>query len=42
MSSFLQEYQRQPKLFIDLPSRGKWYNDTIIKDAGYEQLQYLE
>jgi hypothetical protein len=38
MSSFLQEYQRQPKLFIDLPSRGKWYNDTIIKDANYEQL----
>lgn len=38
MSSFLQEYQRQPKLFIDLPSRGKWYNDTIIKDGNYEQL----
>jgi len=33
MSSFLQEYKRQPKLFIDLPSQGKWYDDTVIKDG---------
>ena len=26
MSSFLQKYKRQPKLFIDLPSQGKWYD----------------
>ena len=25
MSSFLEAYQRQPKLFIDLPSKGKFY-----------------
>jgi len=25
MSSFLESYQRQPKLFIDLPSKGKFY-----------------
>lgn len=31
MSSFLQEYQRQPKLFIDLPSKGVFYNGDIIE-----------
>lgn len=38
MSSFLQEYKRQPKLFIDLPSKGKWYNDSIVKDGNVEKL----
>ena len=38
MSSFLQAYQRQPKLFIDLPSKGIHYNDTIIQDAQYIQI----
>jgi hypothetical protein len=38
MSSFLQEYQRQPKLFIDLPSQGIWYDDTVIENNRSEQL----
>lgn len=29
----LQRFQRQPKLYIDLPSNGKWYNENIIADA---------
>jgi len=38
MSSFLQKYKRQPKLFVDLPSQGKWYDDTIIQDGRIESL----
>jgi len=38
MSSFLQSYKRQPKLFIDLPSKGVYYNDSIIEDAKYTQI----
>lgn len=38
MSSFLQQYQRQPKLFIDLPSKGKFYNAAIIQDEQYVQI----
>lgn len=38
MSSFLQNYQRQPKLFIDLPSKGKYYNSSIIEDEQYVQI----
>jgi len=38
MSSFLQSRQRQPKLFIDLPSGGKYYDDTVIKDQQYTQI----
>lgn len=30
MSSFLQNYKRQPKLFIDLPSQGHFYDHTVI------------
>lgn len=33
MSSFLQNYQRQPKLFIDLPSKGKFYDETVLQDG---------
>jgi hypothetical protein len=32
MSSFLQKHQRQPKLFIDLPSKGKWYTEESLQD----------
>ena len=28
----LQRFQRQPKLYIDLPSNGKWYDETIVAD----------
>lgn len=38
MSSFLQNYQRQPKLFIDLPSKGKYYDASIIDDEQYVQI----
>lgn len=34
MSSFLQEYQRQPKLYIDLPSQGHYY-DNVMQDNQY-------
>ena len=29
-TSPLQKYKRQPKLVIDLPSKGAWYNEKII------------
>lgn len=38
MSSFLQNYQRQPKLFIDLPSKGKWYDETVLEGGQYTQI----
>ena len=38
MSSFLQSYQRQPKLFVDLPSKGKYYDESIIEDEQYVQI----
>jgi len=31
-TSPLQRFQRQPKLYIDLPSNGKWYNEDILSD----------
>lgn len=36
--SFLDSYTRQPKLYIDLPSSGKFYDRTIIEDAQYVQI----
>ena len=38
MSSFLQNYQRQPKLFIDLPSKGNFYDETVIEGGQYMQV----
>lgn len=38
MSDFLKNRQRQPKLFIDLPSYGKFYDESIIQDAQYTNL----
>lgn len=38
MSSFLQEYQRQPKLFIDLPSGGKFYDDSVLEGGQHLQI----
>jgi hypothetical protein len=29
----LRQFQRQPKLYIDLPSQGKWYDENIIADG---------
>jgi len=38
MSDFLQKYKRQPKIYIDLPSHGKFYNADIIQDEQYSQI----
>lgn len=38
MSSFLQSYHRQPKLFVDLPSKGKYYDASVIEDEQYVQI----
>lgn len=38
MSSFLQNYRRQPKLFIDLPSKGKFYDDTVLEGGQFVQI----
>lgn len=33
----LKKYRRQPKIFIDLPSKGKWYSNAIYNNV-YTQL----
>jgi hypothetical protein len=38
MDSFLQKYQRQPKLFIDLPSKGKFYDETVLDGGQFNQI----
>ena len=38
MSSFLQNYQRQAKIFIDLPSKGVFYNDTVLENNQHNQI----
>jgi len=32
-TSPLRQFQRQPKLYIDLPSQGKWYDESIVADG---------
>jgi len=34
----LKKYRRQPKLYITLPSNGKWYNETILADGTFSDL----
>lgn len=36
--SFLDDYKRQPKLYIDLPSSGRFYDDTVFEDNQYVQM----
>jgi hypothetical protein len=38
MSSFLQSYKRQPKLFIDLPSKGMYYDEKILEGGQHLQI----
>lgn len=38
MDSFLSQHTRQPKLYIDLPSGGKFYNDNVVKDSQFVQI----
>lgn len=33
MTSFLEKHKRHPKIYIDLPSQGKWYDETIVSKA---------
>jgi len=30
MPNILEKYQRQPKLYIDLPSKGRWYPPNAL------------
>ena len=32
-NSPLRQFQRQPKLYIDLPSNGKWYDENIVSEG---------
>lgn len=32
-TSPLRQFQRQPKVFIDLPSNGKWYDESILSEG---------
>jgi hypothetical protein len=34
----LRKYRRQPKLYLTLPSNGKWYDNTIVADGTYTDL----
>jgi len=37
-TSPLRQYQRQPKLFINLPSNGKWYDEHTVADGSTADL----
>jgi len=38
MASFLYQHGRQPKIYIDLPSKGKYYDETVIQDQQYTEI----
>jgi hypothetical protein len=38
MDSFLNSYTRQAKLYIDLPSGGKFYDDSVIAESQFVHL----
>jgi len=38
MSDFLKKHQRQPKVYIDLPSAGRIYDNTVLQDMQATQL----
>jgi hypothetical protein len=38
MSDFLKKHQRQPKIFIDLPSAGRIYDQSVLQDMQATQL----
>lgn len=38
MSDFLKNRTRQPKLYIDLPSYGKFYSDGVVQDNTFSNL----
>lgn len=34
----LKKYRRQPKLYVSIPSNGKWYNENIVAENTYTNL----
>ena len=38
MSNFLSQYKRQPKIYIDLPSKGIFYDETIVQDKQFTEI----
>ena len=34
----LKKYRRQPKLYVSIPSNGKWYDETIVAENTYTNL----
>ena len=38
MSNFLSQYKRQPKIYIDLPSKGIFYDENIIQDKQFTEI----
>lgn len=38
MSTFLKKHQRQVKLFVDLPSKGKFYNDEVLESGQHIEI----
>ena len=38
MSDFLKKHTRQPKIFIDLPSNGQFYDNTVLQDMQTTQI----
>ena len=38
MSSFLEKYKRQPKIYVDFPSKGLYYNGDIVQDQQYTEI----
>lgn len=38
MTSFLEKYKRQPKIYIDLPSKGEFYNESVLEDEQFFQM----
>jgi hypothetical protein len=38
MSSFLEKYKRQPKIYIDLPSKGVFYSDDVLDNGQFVSL----
>ena len=34
----LKKYTRQPKIYIDLPSKGKYYSDSVLYEDSYSNL----
>ena len=38
MSNFLSQYKRQPKIYVDLPSKGIFYDETIVQDKQFTEI----